>query len=461
MQNPFYIQQPDLVEQYGRGYEIGAMQREDQKAQQAEAANAEMMQQFQSDLYSIYQNPEAGAREYGALQIKYPQMAESIKKTFESVDGEKQKNIVSEVTQVYSALQNGRPEYAVSLLREKADAARNSGDETQAKKYEDMAQMGELDPMLLKDSTGMTLYAIKGGDYLSGIAKAPYAGTEAEAGALKSQAEAAKTKAEAYIKGEEAAVSGEKAVVDIEEKVANIENTRNQIEDRAVKNDIELRKTLLEEKKAAYQAAKDSGIELDKDSRAFINEKAADASLKTNNANKSADLAARLDKLTEGGGTYQTIEQAAGAIAGWKDEEDAIRAEAQRVMTPIAMSNYKKFTSGATSDRDIETAMGGYPKPTDPPEVLASFLRGLDKMQRYDANLDKAMVGWTSNVGSLADAPRDFVYKGIKIPKGTSYAEFEQGYMENMIGEGAKDKGGKKMPAPDKLKGKSYMQGNW
>lgn len=442
MQNPFYIQQPDLVENYGRGYEIGAMQREDQKAQQAEAANAEMMQQFQNDLYDIYQNPEAGAREYGALQIKYPQMSDSIKKTFDSVDGEKQKNIVSEVTQVYSALQNGRPEYAVGLLRERADAARNAGDEGQAKKYEDMAQMGELDPMLLKDSTGMTLYAIKGGDYLSGIAKAPYTGIEAEAGAQQKQAEA-------YIKGAEAENAPTKFGLENQEKGANVKNIESQIEDRGVKNAIELKKLSFEEKKAAYAAAKDLGIELDKDSRAFINEKAADASFKTNNANKSADLAARFDKLIgEAGGARSTIAEMTADVSGFKDEESAIRAEAKRVLTPIAMSNYKKFTSGATSDRDIETAMGGYPDSNDSPEVLASFLRGLDKMQRYDANLDKAMVGWTSNVGSLADAPREFVYKGMTVPKGTSYAEFEQMYINKMVDDGAKGSGNKKRRSP-------------
>jgi len=199
MQNPFMIDQPDIVEQYGRGYEVGAMQREDQKAQQAEAANAEMMQQFQQDLYDIYQNPEAGAKEYGALQIKYPQMSDSIKKTFDSVDGEKQKSAVSELTQVYSAVQNGRPEYAISLLESKAEAARNSGDEATAAKYDAMVQMGKTDPMLLKDSTGMTLYAIKGGDYLTGIAKAPYAGIEAEAGAIKTSAEAEKVSADASV----------------------------------------------------------------------------------------------------------------------------------------------------------------------------------------------------------------------------------------------------------------------
>jgi len=454
MQNPFYIQQADLVENYGRGYEVGAMQREDKKAQESEAANAEMQQQFQNDIYDLYQNPNATSKDYRLLQIKYPAMSTAIQKDFESLSAEQQASRVSEATEVLSAINSGKPEYAVKLLRDKAEAYRNSGDDQNAKLYEDKAKSGELDPQILKIAAASTLNAIKGGDYVDSLNKQPYSGIEAEAGAKQKQAEA-------YIKGAEAENAPIKNELENQEKGANIANTRNQIEDRAVKNDTELKKLAFEEKKAAYAAAKDLGIELDKDSRAFINEKAADASFKTNNANKSADLAARFDKLTEGGGSYQTIEQAASNIAGWKDEEDAIRAEAQRVLTPIAMSNYKKFTSGATSDRDIETAMGGYPKPTDPPEVLASFLRGLDKMQRYDANIDKAMVGWTSNVGSLADAPREFVYKGMTVPKGTSYAEFEQMYINKMVDDGAKGSGNKKGALPAALKGKSYAQGNW
>lgn len=256
MQNPFMIDQPDLVENYGRGYEIGAMQREDQKAQEAQAANAQMQQQFQQDLYDIYQNPEAGAKEYGALQIKYPQMADSIKKTFDSVDGEKQKNIVSEVTQVYSALQNGRPEFAISLLQGKADAARNSGDEAQAAKYDAMVKMGETDPMLLKDSTGMTLYAIKGGEYLTGIAKAPYSGIEAEAGAIKTSAEAEKASAEA-------SVAEDSAVLDVTNKAEDVKGKQlkrqldvldSQIS--ASKSDIEREKLQIERDKLQQEADK-------------------------------------------------------------------------------------------------------------------------------------------------------------------------------------------------------------
>lgn len=455
MQNPFYIQQADLVENYGRGYEVGAMQREDKKAQQAEAANAEMQQQFQNDIYEIYQNPNATSKDYRLLQIKYPAMSTSIQKDFDSLSAEQQSSRVSEATEVLSAINSGKPEYAVKLLRDKAEAYRNSGDDQNAKLYEDKAKSGELDPQILKIAAASTLNAIKGGDYVDSLNKQPYSGIEAEAGAKQKQAEA-------YIKGAEAENAPIKNELENQEKGANIANTRNQIEDRAVKNDTELKKLAFEEKKAAYAAAKDSGISLDKDSREFINTKAGDASFKNNNANRASALSAKLDKIMgAGGGATAAIGEGASSIWGNKDDESAVRAEVQRVLTPIAMSNYKKFTSGATSDRDIETAMGGYPKPTDSPEVLASFLRGLDKMQRYDANIDKAMVGWTSNVGSLADAPRDFEYKGIPIPKGTSYSEFEQMYIDKLVGDGANDKGGKKTPTPAKLKGKSYMQGNW
>lgn len=346
MQNPFYIQQPDLVEQYGRGYEIGAMQREDQKAQQAEADNAEMMQQYQNDLYSIYQNPEAGAREYGALQIKYPQMADSIKKTFESVDGEKQKNIVNEVTQVYSALQNGRPEYAVSLLREKADAARNAGDEGQAKKYEDMAQMGELDPMLLKDSTGMTLYAIKGGDYLSGIAKAPYAGTEAEAGAIKSQAEAVKSTAEA-------AVAEDSAVLDVTGKAEDIKGKqlKRQIDVidsqiSASKSDIEREKLQIERDKVQQEADK---ISLERDKLQGADAQMAQDTLDT--ASAGLDTVNELMKhpgLRSGTGR-------GGDFAAWFNGSDAadFRAQLKTVDSQQFLTAIKQMKGmGALSDAE-------------------------------------------------------------------------------------------------------------
>lgn len=346
MQNPFYIQQPDLVEQYGRGYEIGAMQREDQKAQQAEADNAEMMQQYQNDLYSIYQNPEAGAREYGALQIKYPQMADSIKKTFESVDGEKQKNIVNEVTQVYSALQNGRPEYAVSLLREKADAARNAGDEGQAKKYEDMAQMGELDPMLLKDSTGMTLYAIKGGDYLSGIAKAPYAGTEAEAGAIKSQAEAVKSTAEA-------AVAEDSAVLDVTGKAEDIKGKqlKRQIDVidsqiSASKSDIEREKLQIERDKVQQEADK---ISLERDKLQGADAQMAQDTLDT--ASAGLDTVNELMKhpgLRSGTGW-------GGDAAAWLNGSDAadFRAQLKTVDSQQFLTAIKQMKGmGALSDAE-------------------------------------------------------------------------------------------------------------
>jgi hypothetical protein len=444
--NPFMIQQPDIVGNYAQGFEVGAAISDRQRAMDAEKANAEMNAQFQNDLYGLYQNTNATAKDYGAMQIKYPQMAESIKSTWSGLNAEKQATHLSEMTEVLSALNNGQPDYAIGLLQNKADAARNSGDEDAATRYEAMVAKGKYDPNLLKTTTASTLTAIKGTEYVDGILKQPYTGVKAAGEARKTSAEADVAEIGAEFLPAEKSQGLDKGAVDIAD-------TESNIEDRIKKTEIELRKTALEEKKLAIEEAKAGGVPLEKDARELINNSADNASKYTANAARADDLSARVDKFRNkaGGGAWQSIEEMAANTSGWKDQESAIRAEVKRVLTPIALSNYKKFTSGATSDRDIETALGGYPKETDSPQVLSSFLTGLSKMQKYDAELEKAKVSWTSKVGSLADSPKDLEIKGVKVPAGMSYGEFEQTFMANQFAKANQN------AIPKAAQGKKYI----
>ena len=121
-------------------------------------------------------------------------------------------------------------------------------------------------------------------------------------------------------------------------------------------------------------------------------------------------------------------------------------------VTPAAMAAYKKVASGSTSDRDIETAMVGVPKDTDDPALMASFLRGSAKLQRYDAAVNNARSEWLGAVKHLGKAKEDIEIDGVRVPAGTTFKNFADAYVEQKIAKQSADRNAKT------VQGRSYMR---
>lgn len=217
-----------------QGYAQGAAIRDDQQQQAALALKAQQQQQallaqqqMLAEVDAISRNPAATAKDYAALTMRYPQLREQAKQAWEMVGNERRAGVQEMLTRAYAATSSGRPDIAQNILRERATAMRNSGDEAGAKQMEQSADLIGQDPVQARYQIGTFLAGIMEPDKfaetfskLGGEARAqelqPTAVQKSVADANKAQSDAAKAATEAKF-------AESKAVADLKLSAAQIE----------------------------------------------------------------------------------------------------------------------------------------------------------------------------------------------------------------------------------------------
>lgn len=168
--------------------------------QQAQAAQQQALQ-MKADLAALSQNPTTQA--IGAMSIKYPQLSENFKRSFDMLDpGQKQARL-DQATQVYAALHNKQPDIAVKLLNDQAEAQRNSGNEQDAKSAETVAALIQAHPEFAQTTAGLLISSALGPDKFAAafpaIGGEQRAQEQAPADLAKKNADAVKAGAEATV----------------------------------------------------------------------------------------------------------------------------------------------------------------------------------------------------------------------------------------------------------------------
>lgn len=146
---------PSLSEDLKRTYEVfSASQKEDQ-ARQTQA-------QMQADLGALASNPTPSA--LISMMAKYPSLGENFKRTYDVLSSEQKDARLTQATQVYAALQAGKPEIAAQLLVDQATAYRNSGQEREAQTLDDLSALVKASPGTASTSAGLFLASAMGPD---------------------------------------------------------------------------------------------------------------------------------------------------------------------------------------------------------------------------------------------------------------------------------------------------------
>lgn len=143
--------QVDLGRSVVEGLQIGGAFREARQADEAEKAQ----QQYAADLQAAMSNPSA--RGFAALTAKYPQQREAFKQSWEMLNKDQQDAEFGTGTQVYSALQNKRPDIAAQLLDEQITAMENSGQD--AADLKSIKNAMEVNPQAALGHIGLILSA--------------------------------------------------------------------------------------------------------------------------------------------------------------------------------------------------------------------------------------------------------------------------------------------------------------
>ena len=183
---------------------LAAQRRQTDLENAALRAKAQTLADQQSAVKAFYDVPSERrtAADYEKLTATLPkEQAENIRAGFEAKTKEQQRQELLFGGQVFSALRSGDRETANTLLRQRADASRNAGDEAQAKAYENAAEMAAIAPDQAELFVGTTLAALPGGkEFIDNVGKQQAQRFEAEIQPFKVKEQAGKAE-EAEVKG--------------------------------------------------------------------------------------------------------------------------------------------------------------------------------------------------------------------------------------------------------------------
>lgn len=412
-----------------QGYGAGAQIRNDQQQQAMLAQQQAAAQQQRIDLTNLVNNPNAGAKDYAAMTLKYPAMREQFKQSWDTLSADQRSGKLDFASRAYAALSSGRPDIAEQLMRDRAASMKTSG----APQPEVDAQ--EMWANLIKESPEQARHI--GGLFLSSVMDPDkFSTTFGQLGTEQRAADVAPI--DLQTKTAEAKIKGADATTALEKNVWDIANVKSQVNERAARLGLDRDKLTTDTQLKLTELQQKFG-ELPEYVAKAVNEAATDAIAADQSAKKMTDLAGQIDAAASTMGTNWK-----GSLDEWakrnvpfasQNELTRIRAEYNRIVTPAAMAAYKQVASGSTSDKDIETAMVGVPKDTDSPELMARFLRGAAKLQAYGAVMANAKSEWFGAVRSLGKAKGDIEIDGVKVPAGTTFKNFSDDYVKRKVAE--------------------------
>ena len=264
--------------------------------------------------------------------------------------------------------------------------------------------------------------------------------------AQKSGSEADKAQAEANIKIVEAryapesqraklikdAADAQKAAIDAnwEDKVkaigyaktnAEINNINNEINVRGAKLGLDTQTTQVTILEKLAQINK-LNTDIPESTRKIINESAVVAATSKQAANQFNDLASRIESAGGGYGGFSSFNTYLTKAGGFQNGTYDLRQEYIRLRNNAAI---KSLPPGPATDKDISLALSGFPTENADAKTLASFLRGMAKLQDIDATVANAKTDWvTQNNGVLTRANKTFVAGDYTAKLGETFVDF-------------------------------------
>lgn len=222
------------------GLKDGVAIRQMQAEQAQKQAALAQQKQMQAELAALSQNPTTQG--IIAATLKYPQLSESFKRSFDMLQPEEQRGRLESATPVFMALHNNKPEIAAKLLREQATAYKNSGKAQEAEAAESKARMIEENPAAAKINLGGMLSAAIGPDkFATMMGQMGDESRKAElqpSAVIEAGAKAQGAQAEATTKGVEAQFAEKNALADLEKKGWDIKKIQADISSQKEQNRI-------------------------------------------------------------------------------------------------------------------------------------------------------------------------------------------------------------------------------
>jgi hypothetical protein len=407
----------------------------------------------QTALGDLFKNPNATAADYARVTAFLPKdQAAIVQQGFEAQTKEQQQNTLRIGTQAYTAIKSGNLDVAQMQLQEQAAALRNAGREKEAQGYDDLSNLIRMNPTGAQTTIGLSIAQLPGGtDFLNNADKAlsiqrqealqPSTLQKAVADANKAVADATTAQATATNAAEKAAADAAKATADANKaKVdaqfagplaqanlnlnsAQIKNINSEISNRAARLNLDTQtmQATVAEKLSNIQK---NLTDLPADTRKLVNESAVAAAASKQAAGQYNDLAQRLEAVGGGYGAFSSASELVKKGLGLQGGMSQLRQEYTRIRNSAAI---KSLPAGAASDSDIKLALQPFPADTADAKYMASFLRGMAKLQDIESSVANAKTDWlSSNNGVLTRAGNTFQAGDYATKPGESFSDFTQ-----------------------------------
>lgn len=426
--------------------EFGQALAQRQQRQQAQ----EVKQQFATDLQAA--QADGSQKAWLGMISKYPQFREAFGDVRKGVGEERVKTEFTQGFEISNALENNAPEIAMERVQTIIQAKKNSGEPT--KIYEDVLsalERGDLasaksganlaltiiDPKRFEDAVKAKTAAEQApielrtklaaadkaeSDAKTALATATNAPQTAAAEAALKNAQADKAKIEAQFAGPLAQAS-------LNLNAAQIKNINSEIGNRAAKLNLD-RQTMQATVAEKLSTIQNNLNQMPADTRKLVNESAVTAAASKQSADQYNDLAKRLDAAGGGYGAFTSARDFLNKSLGTQNSLTQLRQEYTRIRNSAAI---KSLPPGVATDKDIELALKGIPPENADARTMASFLRGMGKMQDIEASVANAKTDWlASNNGVLTRAKNTFQAGDYATKPGESFNDFTQRVVQDV-----------------------------
>lgn len=431
---------PPPAAAFTAGLETGGAMRSNalqDQGQQLALQNAEIAQrqaaQQRADLAALAANKNPTAQDYANLVFKYPALKDSMRQGWDALTQEKQQSRVQQAAPVFAALQAGRNDLAQTLMKEHVDALKNSGgDPKEIAAGETWLKLITDHPDVAKHSSGIMLASALGPEKFEGMFGR--AKTEARADAqLPGQiaATAATTGQTVATTAETVAKTAALPVVtaaNVRKTDAEIRDLDSQITTRAERLGLDADKLRSEVDIKMRELEAKTG-KLEPDARKIVNDTAVSAVAARATAAQARGLADQFAQADVAGGLRGSAWEKLKEFSGQQDYISNLRREYTKIRSEGVL---KALPQGPASDKDIAFASKGFLPDTANAAEIASFLRGMAKIQDFQAKMDDARGEWVAAVGHSGKATKDIDIGGVKVPAGYTLSAFLQRTLANV-----------------------------
>jgi hypothetical protein len=446
------VEQPFMAA--AKGFQLGFTTEKALQDAQIEAQNQraeqQRKQQFQSGISSFFAKPPE-QRKYDDLASLMvganKQQFDALKQIGDNMNAEKKEASQRFTGQTLLALE-ANPDVAIGIIDQRINAETDPG---QKQAFTVIKEIAKVDPkragIMLEElgaaTFGKTWYdgitAARGerrdAELAPSVLSKSVADADAAVAAALTALEAAANAPEKF-KAEAALATAQAEAARIKTKYAekveiaglnktnwDIKNLQDQMRVRSVQLNLDTQKVAAEvQERLANAGAKLS--EIPTDARKLINESAVSAAASRQSAGQFNDLAKRLEAA---GGNYGVASSASDfmkKLGGFEGGLTQLKQEYTRLRNSSAI---KSLPPGPATDKDIQMVLEGFPSSTARAGTLASFLRGMAKLQEIDASIGDAKTDWlANNNGVLTRAKTDFIAGNYAAKPGESFNDFTQ-----------------------------------